>query len=77
MPEKPKKHGAHEKRISPAQIVKSVLSAAFGVQKNKNRMRDFSHGKPLHYIVVGVLFVVAFIGLLMFLVRTITGGSSG
>ena len=42
-------------------IVKSVLASAFGVQSSKNRERDFTHGKPLHYILVGLGFTVVFI----------------
>ena len=60
-----------KQRISWLEVIKSVLSAAFGVQKNKNRVRDFSHGKPLHYIVVGIGFVALLILFLVMVVKTI------
>ena len=39
----------------------SVLAAALGVQSGKNRARDFSHGKPSHFIILGVGFTVLFV----------------
>lgn len=42
------------------QMVHSVLAAALGVQSGKNRERDFTHGKPIHFVVLGVLFTVIF-----------------
>lgn len=36
-------------------VLKSVLSAFFGVQSGRNRERDFQHGKPIHFIMVGLL----------------------
>jgi hypothetical protein len=43
------------------QVTKSVLAAGFGVQSNENRERDFKHGKPMHFIVIGLLFTIVFI----------------
>ena len=42
------------------QMLQSVLAAAFGVQSGKNRASDFSHGKPSHFVVLGILFTVVF-----------------
>lgn len=42
------------------QMLHSVVAAAFGVQSGKNRARDFSHGKPSHFVVLGILFTVVF-----------------
>lgn len=42
-------------------IVKSVLSAAIGVQKSENRERDFKHGSPLAFIIGGIIFTILFI----------------
>ena len=42
-------------------IVGSVISAAFGVQSSKNRLRDFSGGSAAPYIVGGIIFTVLFI----------------
>jgi len=43
------------------EMLQSVLSAALGVQSGKNRARDFSRGKPSHFIMLGVLFTVFFV----------------
>ncbi|MCY1429782.1 hypothetical protein D9M71_457130 [compost metagenome] len=43
------------------QMLQSVLAAAFGVQSGKNRARDFSHGKPSHFIGLGLLFTAIFV----------------
>jgi len=42
------------------QMLQSVMAAAFGVQSGKNRARDFTHGKPSHFVVLGILFTVIF-----------------
>lgn len=42
-------------------IVGSTLSAAFGVQSNKNRERDFKHGSFRTFIVAGLIFTTIFI----------------
>jgi len=48
-------------RIGILSIFKSVLSSFFGVQSAKNRERDFQHGKPIHYIIVGLVMTLTFI----------------
>lgn len=56
--------GHNEHQESPPgfwNIVLSTLAAAIGVQSNKNRQRDFAHGRPLAFIVAGILFTVLFI----------------
>ncbi|WP_397453497.1 DUF2970 domain-containing protein [Pseudomonas sp. NA-150] len=47
------------------QMMQSVMAAAFGVQSGKNRERDFTHGKPSHFIFLGLLFTIIF-GLTLF-----------
>lgn len=47
------------------QVLASVVAAALGVQKRKNLERDFQHGKPIHFILVGLLFTAVFIALVM------------
>ena len=42
-------------------IAKSVMSAAIGVQSNKNRERDFQHGSLPAYLLGGILFTILFI----------------
>lgn len=53
------------------QMLQSVLAAAFGVQSGKNRARDFSHGKPSHFIVLGVAFTLIFVLLLYAVVQVV------
>lgn len=42
-------------------VFSSAIAAMFGVQNSKNRNRDFSRGKPIHYIFVGLIVTTAFI----------------
>ncbi len=42
-------------------VVKSVLASFFGVQSEKNRERDFQHGKPVHYVLIGLAATAAFV----------------
>jgi len=50
-----------DKPLTLWQMLLSVLAAAFGVQSGKNRARDFSRGKPSHFIVLGLLFTGLFV----------------
>lgn len=42
-------------------VLGSVLASMFGVQSNRKREHDFTHGKPSQYILVGLLVTVVFI----------------
>ncbi|MGA7980820.1 MAG: DUF2970 domain-containing protein [Chromatiaceae bacterium] len=42
-------------------VLRSVLSAFFGVQSNRNRERDFTHGKLSHFVVVGLGVTTLFV----------------
>ncbi|WP_437883405.1 DUF2970 domain-containing protein [Pseudomonas sp. LRF_L74] len=53
------------------QILYSVLAAAFGVQSGKNRQRDFSRGKPSHFIAIGILSTLVFAALLFGVVELV------
>jgi len=53
------------------QMLGSVLAAAFGVQSSKNRQRDFSRGKPIHFIILGVGFTAVFVLVMIVAVRLI------
>jgi hypothetical protein len=44
-----------------AGVLWSVLASMFGVQSNRRREQDFTHGKPSHYIIVGLLVTVMFV----------------
>ncbi|TDJ39750.1 MAG: DUF2970 domain-containing protein [Gammaproteobacteria bacterium] len=39
----------------------STLAAAFGVQSKANKDRDFSTGKPVHFIIAGIVFTALFV----------------
>ena len=50
-------------------VVQSVGAAMIGVQSSKNRERDFTQGKPIHFIVGGLLGTVLFLLLIWLLVQ--------
>jgi hypothetical protein len=52
-------------------IVMSTLAAAFGVQSNKNRERDFLSGNIYTYIIAGVVFTVTFVVAVILVVRLV------
>jgi hypothetical protein len=49
------------KPLTLREMLQSGLSAALGVQSGRNRARDFSRGKPVHFIIMGVLFTAIFV----------------
>lgn len=53
------------------EVVGSVIAAAFGVQSKANKERDFRQGKPIHFIIVGVVFTVLFLAGLITLVNVL------
>ncbi len=42
-------------------VVKSATSAAFGIQSQTNRQRDFENGKPIHFIIAGIVITLFFL----------------
>ena len=50
-----------DRKLSFWQIVASTVAAAFGVQSRENRERDFAAGKPVHFIVAGIVFTALFV----------------
>ena len=42
-------------------VLGSVLASMFGVQSNRKREEDFTHGKPSQYIVIGLIMTTVFI----------------
>ena len=61
----------NDKPLTFREMLHSVLAAAFGVQSGKNRSRDFSRGKPSHFLILGVLFTTVFVLLLFALVKLV------
>ena len=47
----------------------SVLASFFGVQSHRNRVRDFSAGKPMVFIVVAIVLTVVFVLTLVAIVK--------
>ncbi len=43
------------------QILRSTLAAAFGVQSQQNRAKDFEEGNAGWFILAGIVFTVIFI----------------
>jgi hypothetical protein len=41
------------------------------VQSSRNRHRDFSAGRPVHFIVAGIVFTVLFVVTMVFVVRSV------
>jgi len=58
------------------QMLHSIIAAAFGVQSHKNRERDFTHGKPAHFIALGIVctavFALALFGLVKLIIHLAT-----
>jgi len=70
MNEKPlKEPSPEEKPLTFWQIAGSAAAAAFGVQSRANRERDFSRGKPLHFIIAGIVFTIVFVLIVASVVR--------
>ncbi len=61
----------NDKPLSFREVLQSVLAAAFGVQSGKNRARDFSRGKPSHFIALGLMFTALFVVVLYALVQLV------
>ncbi|GEK45951.1 hypothetical protein HPA02_02340 [Bisbaumannia pacifica] len=51
------------------QVIKSVLAAFFGVQKERQRRRDFEQGRPGHFILVGLVAAAVLVLLVVLLAR--------
>lgn len=58
-----------DKAPSLLDVTRSVLWALIGVQKSKNHERDFKHGKPWQYVIVGLVGVAIFITIIIMIVK--------
>jgi len=54
-------------------VLGSVLASMFGVQSSRRREADFTHGKPMHYILVGLLVTLVFILTVWGVVKLVIG----
>ncbi|MGH8462244.1 MAG: DUF2970 domain-containing protein [Stenotrophobium sp.] len=66
---KPSQEPAPPEGTTLWQTIASVGAALFGVQSRKNRERDFTHGKPLHFILVGIAMTLVVIFALTLIVK--------
>jgi hypothetical protein len=57
------------------ETVQSVAAAFFGVQNRRNRERDFTRGRPLHFILIGLGMTVLFVLVLVVAVRLALRGA--
>lgn len=58
-------------RPSTWQVMKSVAAAAFGVQTEDARRRDFSRGRPGSFIIAGIVFTALFVIALVVVVNLV------
>ena len=59
-------------RMRRRDMISTILFGALWVQSNKARERDFSHGKPSHFIFFGLGFMLVFILVLVGVVKLVT-----
>jgi len=57
-------------------VVQSILAAGLGVQSKANRERDFTHGKPIHFIVGGLMGTVVLIVVIVIFVQYVIHSAS-
>jgi hypothetical protein len=57
--------------LALCQVMGSVFAASFGVQSKGNKVRDFQNGKPVHFIIAGLVFTVLFLVSLVTVVNLI------
>ena len=60
-----------EKKLTTWQVIKSTLAAAFGVQTEAARQRDFSQGSAGAFIIAGLVFTAAFVVILVVIVQLV------
>lgn len=65
------KESNEKSRMGWFQVVGSLLAAAFGVQSQKNRERDFSHGDPKRFVITGIVLTVLFMVVVLGIVRLV------
>ncbi len=68
---KNQQNNSSKQQPGPVDVAKSVAAAMFGVQSEQNRERDFSQGKPSHFIVAGIIMTVLFVLTLVTIVSNV------
>lgn len=59
--QKEKQAGEKPQAVTALTVLGSVFGAWLGVQKEKNRQRDFSSKDPMPFIVAGIIFAVVMV----------------
>ncbi|MGR2736870.1 DUF2970 domain-containing protein [Billgrantia sp. Q4P2] len=54
-------------------VIKSVLAAFLGVQRDQQRREDFEKGSPLAFIVTGIVMGLALVGILILVAILVAG----
>lgn len=67
----PKKKSNEDSPLTFLEVFQSVLWAAAGIQKHENRVRDFTRGNPIQFILMGVAFTAGFVLALIGIVHVI------
>lgn len=66
-----------EQSPSLGKVVGSVLASFFGVQSSNRHEEDFTRGRPVHYILVGLVATVVFILGIWGIVQLVVGLAEG
>lgn len=64
------------RKLTPWQVIASTIAAAFGVQSSRNRERDFTLGRPSHFIIAGIVFTVLFVLGVLLVVNLVLSGAA-
>lgn len=56
-------------------VAQSVAAAMIGVQSSKNKERDFTHGKPIHFIVGGLIGTLLLLLVIWLIVQSLIATS--
>ncbi len=62
---------SNDKPLTFFEVLGSTLAAALGVQSKANQTRDFSRGKPIHFIMAGLIFAATFVVVVIAVVRMV------
>jgi hypothetical protein len=64
----------NENKLTAWSVIKSALASLMGVQKRSNFERDFSSGKPWHFVAAGLIVTALFILTLWLVVSMVLRG---
>jgi len=66
-----------QKPPSFGSLLLSTAAAAFGVQSNRNRERDFKHGNIWVFVAAGIIFTAGFVLTVYTVVSTVLSSQGG